>query len=163
MSRRARQRKGRNVQPGTPPAAKDPSQQLPAELVEVSPEFLDRLPEETRIAYIQSASFRGPIPPPVLFGQYEEILEGSADRIMKLAEREQLHRQQWESTVLGYQASDMRRGQWLGFLLGALGILATVVCAYLDRPYIAGLSIGTVLAGILTSFFRKQPPPNSDD
>ena len=82
---------------------------------------------------------------------------------MKLTEREQLHRQQWETTVLDHQASDMRRGQWLGFLLGALGIVATVVCAYLDRPYIAGLSIGTVLAGILTAFFRKLPKSNSDD
>ena len=29
--------------------------------------------------------FRGPIPPPVLLKQYEEVLPGSADRIVRMA------------------------------------------------------------------------------
>ena len=163
MSRRAKRRKRRRGAQGAQPVAKKPSADTPAELVEVPTEFLEALPEETRTAYVQAASFKGPLPPPVLFAQYEEILEGSANRIMELTEREQHHRQSWEMAVLGLQGGDVRRGQWLGFLLGALGIVAGVICAYLDKPYIAGLSIGTVLAGILTAFFRKAPQPNSDD
>lgn len=163
MSRRAKRRKRRSVQPDSQPVAQSLSPEVPSDLLNLPAELLERLPEETRVAYIQSASFRGPLPPPALFGQYEEILEGSANRILQLTELEQRHRQRWELTAMGLQGADMRRGQWMGFLLGAFGIVAAVFCAYLDRPYIAGLSIGTVLAGILTAFFMKLPKSSSDD
>ncbi|MYB34987.1 MAG: DUF2335 domain-containing protein, partial [Gammaproteobacteria bacterium] len=34
------------------------------------------------------------------FAHYDQILPGSADRILSLAEKEQAHRQKWESDVL---------------------------------------------------------------
>ena len=163
MSRRAKRRKRRIDKASPQQAEKARSLQIPANLLEVPTELLESLPKETQVAYIQAASFRGPLPPPVLFGQYEEILKGAADRMIQLAEREQLHRQSWEMAILRLQGRDIRRGQWMGFVLGALGIIAAVVCAYLDKPYIAGLSIGTVIAGILTAYFRQLQHSNSDD
>ena len=53
----------------------------------VSKEVLENLPEETKVAVIQSASFNGPLPPLSLFGKYDEILPGSANRILKITER----------------------------------------------------------------------------
>ena len=43
-----------------------------------------------------SEKFAGPIPPPPVMKQYEEILPGSADRILKMAENQSEHRQWME-------------------------------------------------------------------
>ncbi len=126
-------------------------------------ELFEHLPEETKIAYLQAQSFQGPIPPPSLFGQYEQILSGSADRILTLAEKEQSHRQKWESDVLIAQKADVRRGQWLGFGLGFVGLIVAPISAYLGYPIVATASIGTVFAGIVTAFLRNKPDAEKDD
>lgn len=66
----------------------------------VSQEILSQLPEETQIAYIQSVSFKGPLPPPALNKEYENVLPGSADRIMLMAESEQQHRHGMDNGIL---------------------------------------------------------------
>ena len=40
--------------------------------------------------------FRGSIPPPEVLKGYEEVLEGAAERILKMAEDEALHRRETE-------------------------------------------------------------------
>ena len=37
------------------------------------------------------ASFSGPLPPPELLKQYDEVVPGAADRIISMAEAEQAH------------------------------------------------------------------------
>ena len=70
-------------------------QEIPKELVtdEKVNEVLSKLPEDIRgqvLTIIKEQSFfSGPLPPPELFKQYEEILPGSANRILKMAEKEQ--------------------------------------------------------------------------
>lgn len=120
-------------------------------------EFLESLPDQTRVAYIDAASFNGPLPPPSLLEGYESTLPGAAERILRLAEKEQSHRQDWEMAALSAQRLDIRRGQWMGFALGIIGMVVAVILAIIDRPYIAGVSLGTVLAGILTAFLRGRP------
>lgn len=70
----------------------------PQELVanEKVEEVLAKLPEEIRENFrgeittlVEQSFFTGPLPPPDFFRQYEEIHPGSADRILRLAEKEQ--------------------------------------------------------------------------
>ena len=56
----------------------------------VIPESKEEL-EKFLIAVYQE--FAGPIPPPSMMKQYEETLPGSADRILKMAEKQSEHRQ----------------------------------------------------------------------
>jgi len=119
-------------------------------------EVLGSVPDDIRIGYVQSQSYKGPLPPPVLFQRYEETLPGAAERIMLLTEREQAHRQEWERSVLDAQRSDNRRGQWLGFGIAAMGMTSTVVCALLGSPTVAIASLVPVVAGILASIFNRM-------
>ena len=45
-------------------------------------------------------SFSGPLPPPDLLGQYDAILPGLADRIVKMAEKQESHRHELENRVV---------------------------------------------------------------
>lgn len=128
-----------------------------------SPELLERLPDKTRTAIIEAASFNGPLPPPSLFGQYEEVLPGSAERILSSAEKEQSHRHKWDMDVLNAQKSDVRRGQWMGFGLGVLGLVVAFLSSYFGHTIVATVSIVTVLAGIVTAFLRRDSKAGNDD
>ena len=75
--------------------------------------------------YIEQYS--GPIPPPKMFHDYEQVLPGSADRILSMAEHEQKHR-------IGYE----KLGITFAFIL-ALGLIALSFYA---------ISLGYALAGV---------------
>jgi len=106
--------------------------------------------------YLGKSTAQGPLPPPSLYAGYEEVIPGSAERILKLTEREQSHRQELEMKTSDIQKANVRRGHWMGFALGFCGIVAAVVCAIYDRPIIAGLSAISVIVGVATAFFRDR-------
>jgi len=60
--------------------------------MELSAEVLESLPEEIREVVLQAASFSGPLPPPPMFREYEDVLPGAGDRILSMAERQAAHR-----------------------------------------------------------------------
>ena len=141
--------KPHNTPENTEQEPEEPPQDIP-------PEILDKLPEKTKRAIIQAASFSGPLPPPALYAQYEEILPGSAERMMAGFEREQSQRHDWDNKLLDYQAKEISRGQWMAFGLGALAILGAIFCAYIGQPWVAGVLVGTSLVGIVTTFIKGR-------
>lgn len=53
---------------------------------------LDVLPDDIRTSVIQAGSFYGPLPPSAMYREYEDVLPGSANRLMELTENQQKHR-----------------------------------------------------------------------
>ena len=49
---------------------------------------------------ILSAQYSGPLPLPSSFREYDKVLPGSADRILKMAENEQNGRREWDKKRL---------------------------------------------------------------
>ena len=148
----------RSPAPKSKPPAKVGPYAIPAE---IPAQVLEQLPDEIRVAYVQSISFRGPLPPPALLAHYDEIKPGLADSITAMAEAEQQHRHSWETSALDAQRVESRRGQWLGFGIAAMGMVSAMVCAYLGQPVVAVSSLVPVVAGILTALLNK-PPSESD-
>lgn len=58
--------------------------------------------EDAEILSIRAASgaWYGPIPPPQMLGQYEEVIPGVADRIVKVFERREGHEQEMDRESL---------------------------------------------------------------
>lgn len=56
---------------------------------------------------VHASLYAGPIPPPEALAHYERTLPGAADRILKMAESQQAHRQATETAVVNYE---VRRG-----------------------------------------------------
>ena len=94
---------------------------------------LQKLPEDLRNSVIESASFSGPIPPPAMLGKYEEHLTGSAERIVRMAEKEQEHRHNWEDSVLASMDRDTKRSQWMGLFIFIAIILSSFILAMYDK------------------------------
>lgn len=92
------------------------------------------------VSVLKSERFSGPLPHPSHMREYEEILPGSAERILSMAETEQNHNAGMEKTIVDAQIGDMKRGKWMG--LGALLLL-------IGLAFYAGMNENNILAGIL--------------
>lgn len=64
---------------------------------------------------IRGEMYSGPIPPPEALARYEEIQPGAADRIIKMAEKQQEHRMSLETKAIGGQIDQSKRGQIFWF------------------------------------------------
>lgn len=107
------------------------------------------------------AEFSGPLPPPGLLAQYDEVVPGAAERMLKMAESQSAHRQSMESiTVKG----DSHRS-WAGLVFGGIvaltGFAAAAYLAYLGYAWqgvwVGGLDItGIVGVFVYGSQTRRQ-------
>lgn len=70
-----------------------------------------------------SQMHKGPIPPADEFRKYEEVLPGSADRILTMAEKQSAHRQTMENRAISEGIKSSNRGQIFGFIIAILVIL----------------------------------------
>lgn len=130
-----------------------------AEIVEPAVEtILQAAPAEKRkevleaLTIIQQESFSGPIPHPRIMAGYEQVLPGSANRILKMAERQQEHRFGLESSSINSQLKSNRMGQLFGFILSCLVIIAGIVLFILSMP-IMGVCLIAGMVFVLATLF----------
>jgi uncharacterized membrane protein len=95
----------------------------------------------------------GPIPSPDEIAEYERILPGCADRLVKMAEKEQAHRHKTETRGQTHRMGITFVGQLFAFLIGIAGIAGGVYLVKSDKP-ITGFGVFfTSLAAIMGVFF----------
>ena len=109
------------------------------------------------------SAYKGPLPPPEILQKYNDIEPGLADRIVKMAEAQALHRQGLESGVILERARSERQGQWLGFAVAMVAIVGSfgLIALGKDAVGITGVlgTIGT-LGGVFVYGRRSQKKEN---
>ncbi|MFA4923116.1 MAG: DUF2335 domain-containing protein [Ignavibacteriaceae bacterium] len=78
--------------------------------------------KQTATSLLAASHFSGPIPPPNLLKQYEEINPGFANRIMKQAEEQTAHRIEIENKVIDSDITKSYLGLIFAFIIGFTGI-----------------------------------------
>jgi hypothetical protein len=111
---------------------------LGAALANISEDLSELRPSEGRrpiraMASIISAHWSGPLPPPSELEKIDQIIPGGADRLLRMAEKEQTHR-----------IEDARRGQYLGWSLAAGAVIAAAVVSLCHGPW----QVSVALVGI---------------
>jgi uncharacterized membrane protein len=113
-----------------------------------------------------AASFSGPIPPPSLLNGYETACPGAADRIIRMAEEQSLHRRKMEESLIDLAKENMRLdyaegrlGQIFGFALalGLVGFGAVVITK--GYPWPGSLMSGVGLVPLIRLFLRREKQP----
>jgi uncharacterized membrane protein len=99
-----------------------------------------------------SESFSGPMPHPKHLRAYEEIAPGSANTMLKMAEREQVHRHKMQTLEMVYP--------YLGWFAGFVGLLACLAGAYLlamaGHEGVAGGMLGVPALGVVGWFIKAR-------
>ena len=89
---------------------------------------------------------QGPLPSPDQLAKYEEYIPGSAERIIKMAENAHNHIYEINKETIKVVSHERRRGQYMAFIIGVLGIAGAIYLALEGHSY-AG--VGISLAGII--------------
>jgi Predicted membrane protein (DUF2335) len=111
---------------------------LGAALANITDDISEQQPAVSRrpigpMASIISAHWSGPLPPPSELEKIDQIIPGGADRLLRMAEKEQTHR-----------IEDARRGQYLGWSLAAGAVIAAAVVSLCHGPW----QVSVALVGI---------------
>lgn len=158
QSQKETQKNEKNQLPSTPEAGvlEKKEKHKPAE-----PEYKITNPEQMIkvLAEVFEQEFSGPIPPPNIIAGYENVIPGAADRIIQMAERQSLHRQEVELMEANAESRDSLLGIIFAFALGT-GCLVACVVMVLMVPTAAGAICGSVLgvtgiAAIVTAFLQN--------
>lgn len=127
--------------------------------------------------------YHGLIPPPVILQQFDELIPGTASRLIQWAEDEQRHRQNLEREAQDANISAQRRhleiageqtravarsdvlGQSLGFAVCLMCIGGAVWLALSGQPWVAGVLAGIPTAAVIQAFrsgvfaSKRSDPP----
>ena len=100
-----------------------------------------------------SASYSsGPLPPADQIRAYEEVLPGSADRILSMAERQQEHRQSLEKVTVEGAANRSWWGMRLGFVIAVI-VVGIGAGAIFTGHALAGFAVIIAQTAILAGVF----------
>ena len=98
----------------------------------------------------------GPLPEPEIIAAYEKALPGAADRIIKMAEKEQSHRHSNESFEVKSRTWSIFAGQFFAFGLGVLGLTGGMWLVYQDKPISGFIAFFTSLGTLIGIFLVRQ-------
>lgn len=90
-----------------------------------------------------------------MFGDYDQVLPGAAERILTMAENEQRHRSAWDTTALRTSMRNTNLGQWLGFVTAFVCVLSAVLLAINGATVVAVALVAVSATGLAGKFLGK--------
>ncbi len=110
----------------------------------------------TNIFSVAASSFSGPIPPPEILKGYEEVLPGSANRLLIMLEEQNQHRRDMEKNII---QSDIFKSKW-GLIIGAVLAFflfgSAVFLAMNDRELTATAIVGGTALSVIGLFVSNN-------
>lgn len=80
-----------------------------------------------------TVSFSGPLPPPEILHSYNVVVPGAAERIVAMADRQSVHRQDLEKIVVKGNSRQQAFGTVTAFLLSLMVVAAGTFLIYNDK------------------------------
>jgi len=101
--------------------------------------------------------WQGPLPPPGALEQFDRVVPDGAARIFAMVEQEQAHRIQHETEQLRASVGDFKRGQWMGYTLGAACIAGSVYTAIIgSHPTVSIALVSLPIMAAIRGFLNKK-------
>lgn len=104
----------------------------------------------------QEQSISGPIPSPDIFHQYDQVLNGAAERILAMAEKDSQHIRDMEADALRATKRDNLLGPLLAFLSIIIFMASASYALFLGFPWVASTIAGTTILGVVTAFLKTR-------
>lgn len=129
---------------------------------------LESLPEDKRdvimsaMYAIEQKSYSEPLPAPEDFAEYEKILPGSTDRILKMAEKQVDHRISSDNKIIDNTYRQSGRGQILGAILVVMFGVISLILGLTGHDSLAKYIGVTTVIGLAVVFVLNKIPLQND-
>ena len=112
----------------------------------------DVVSSEARQVKSEASTWAGPLPPPGALRSFEEVIPGSAERILAMAEQQMDHRILMERKIVSGDYTQSYLGIAAGFLLSVTVILGGIYLITQGHDWAGGILIGIDLVGLAGVF-----------
>lgn len=113
-------------------------------------------PEKRVAQLVAHQSFSGPLPHPEIFQKYGEIIPNAPERILKVFEDDSIHARDIQFAALDAERRDNKRAHWMAWSLIFSGYLLVAFLSWIGKDWLAGIALGTTLAGTIAGFFQGK-------
>jgi uncharacterized membrane protein len=145
--------------------------ELEQELITKNPLIFQGIPQKKKdeilkiisLTMIQEKSHSGPLPDAETLIKYDTVIPQGADRIMKMAEKQQEHRMMLENKVVTSQSKQSSLGQWFGLIIGIVGIGCGTFLAYSGQTTVGGIIAGGTVVSLVSVFVIGKKLQKSED
>ena len=96
-------------------------------------------------AAVEISRYSGPLPPPEDLAKFEQILPGSADRIIRMAEQQAAHRQELEKIAVRSNAIVQRWGLVCAFIIAMTAICGGI---WLSLRGMSGVGLAAIVGAL---------------
>jgi uncharacterized membrane protein len=120
------------------------------------------VPESVEIRVAHQSLHIGPLPSPTDLAQYGEIVEGGAERIMRMAEAFATHMQSQERAELERRFRLADAGQRFGLVMGLAALAVCLVVALTGHDAVAVALAASAVVGGVVAFVRSQAATTGD-
>ena len=149
---------------------KDSPQSVRDVLEVQAPELLRRMPrrEQEILGSLQVVTAQttitrsGPLPPAEELLEYDNVVPGRAERLLKMAENQSAHRIEMERLVITSQQDQSARGQTYGLIIGLAGILVGGILSYFGHEAVGGVVAGSTVTGLVSVFVIGKTQQNKN-
>jgi len=109
-------------------------------------------PAQNSLTITKSQLYAGPLPSPDLLKKFDEIVPGSADRLITQFEEQSKHRRTLEQKVIGNDICLSRIGIIFGFLIGMTAIIGGLLISLQGKELSGGMISGSGIIGLVSVF-----------
>jgi uncharacterized membrane protein len=110
---------------------------------------------DTNVTKVEHASWAGPLPPPAILEQFNQIVENGAERIFSQWELETAHPR-------AYEASALRGSMWLdgigrvtAFTFAMAALVVTAWAAWIGQSWVATVLGGGTIAAVAAALVYR--------
>ena len=118
----------------------------------------------TAVSKVTHHQFSGPIPPPSILSDYNEVVSGAAERILLMAEANSAHQINIETIALTEAVGATKRGQICGLIIGLSTFVTVMFAVWHGCQVTASIVGGTTVVGLVAVFVtgRVWSPKEND-
>jgi len=134
----------------------------PTRDLEQTPDVVDELPSPAKagpaevgtqqLSFELSETWSAPLPPPQAFAQYDQILPGASERILKMAERDLDAKIEQDRKVTDAVINQSGIGLVVAATLATVALVASIVFFSLDNDIAGGILLGMPVVLLIRSF-----------
>ncbi len=145
--------------------------EIEQELITINPQIFEGVNQKKKEEILRSISFTlvqekshsGPLPDAETLIKYNSVISEGADRIMRMAEKQQEHRMSLESKIILSQTKQSVLGQWFGLIIGIVGIGCGTFLAYSGESTVGGIIAGATVVSLVSVFVIGKKYQKSAD
>jgi uncharacterized membrane protein len=109
-----------------------------------------------QVKQVISSSFSGPLPHPEVLRGYESVQPGAAERIIKMAENEAIHRHSLERNGQKSFVNNERLGMLCALFICLVALMGGFLCILKGHPTAGTILSATPLGVIVTVFIQGR-------